>query len=67
MGQHLTALISAETASTVHNSCSCGLSGALSPVKNASAGIKGSKSNEKTADTCLYTGWKEQLSVKVRG
>lgn len=65
MDQHLTVLTSAETAITVHNLCSCGLSGPLSPVKNDAAGIKDGESNErKTADTCLYTGRKEQLSVK---
>lgn len=66
--QHLTVLTSAETASTVHNSCSHGLSDPFSPVKNAAAGIKDGESNErKTGDTCFYTGRKEQLSVEVTG
>ena len=51
MDQHLMVLTFAEKASTVHNQCSYGLSGALSPVKNAAAGIKDGESNErKTGD-----------------
>lgn len=57
----------AEPASTVSNSCSCGCFGLLRAARNA-AGIKDGESSErKTADTCLYTGGKEQLLVKVRG
>lgn len=61
-------LASAEAASTVHNSCSCGWFGLLRPARNAAAGVKdGESSKRKTADTCLYTGGREQLLVKVTG
>lgn len=37
-------------------------------MRKAAAGIKDGESNErKTADTCLFTGGKEQLLLKVMG
>lgn len=48
MDQRLTVLTSAETAITVHNLCSCELSGPLSPVKNDAAGIKAMRGRQLT-------------------